>query len=96
MIKSKIGLKKLSGSNLFWIVIIIIAILFSTFIFSITRKKDIKQATIKEIEAVEDIGTVLAVRIKDYAISNNINSVDELDVKYVGEVRKKELKKKYK
>jgi DNA uptake protein ComE-like DNA-binding protein len=96
LIKLKTGSNKLFESKLFWIVIIIVAILFSTFIFSITRKKDIKEASISEIEQVYDIGSVLAVQIKEYAINNNIKSVDDLNIKYVGEVRKKELKKKFK
>jgi DNA uptake protein ComE-like DNA-binding protein len=80
-------------------IIAIVAALSILLFFSIataTHKEDIKQASVKDIEQVYDIGTTLAVQIKEYAVANNIKSVDELNVKYVGEVRKKELKKKFK
>jgi hypothetical protein len=84
------------NKNLIFIVLIVIAIVFSTFVFIETRRKDIRQASIQEIESIDKIGSILAPQIKDYAVKNNINTVDDLHVKNVGEKRKAELKKKYK
>lgn len=75
---------------------VIIAISFSTGVFAVTRKKDIKQATIQEISQTQYIDTKLATRIKDYAIQHNIKSVSQLKVKYVGDKRLNALEKKFK
>ena len=62
------------------------------------RKQDINKATIQQLDTVEDIGEVLSKEIYVYVQANNIATVSELDgkIKYLGDTRLKELKKKYK
>jgi DNA uptake protein ComE-like DNA-binding protein len=71
-------------------------ILTFTVIYMATDKQDIRYATLQEIEQVYDIGPILAKEIQDYAIKNDVKSVKDLDVKYVGEIRINHLRKKFK
>lgn len=81
-----------------YIIMIIMAIIFSTIVFAKTRKDNIHNASKTELESVQDIGEILSDQIYTYVQSNDIQSVDELKghIKYLGEVRIKELKKIYK
>ena len=76
---------------LFWL------ILFSL-PFVLTRKPNINTATMQQLDTVEDIGEGLSKEIYIYVQTNNIATVSELDgkIKYLGDTRLKELKKKYK
>lgn len=75
--------------------ILVGALGIGTFLY-LTQKQDIRTASIKEIEVVYDIGPALAAQIKNYAVTNNIESVDQLDIEQIGSVRMKALKKKFK
>lgn len=82
-----------------YIIIIIIAIVFSTIVFSYTRKSNIYNATVDEINAVsDDIGPKLSQEIYYYVHHNEITRVDDLKyrIDYLGVKRLKQLKEVYK
>lgn len=89
---------KFTKHYILYLLIIILSITFSTFIFVITRKIDINRATIKQIEKVHDIGPVIANDIYNYLRTHTIKSVKELkdEIPYLGEKRLKELGKEFK
>lgn len=73
------------------------ALIIGTFLYS-TQKENIYNATITDLDNVQEIGKVLSDKIYTYVQTNGIQSVDELKghIDNVGEVRLKELKKIYK
>ena len=81
-----------------FITILIIGTLFMSSFFYSSRKDNIHYATIAELDNVREIGEVLSDRIYVYVQTNGTEDVDELKghIKYLGEVRLKELKKIYK
>jgi len=83
--------------KIFAAVFLVGALIVSTFLYS-TKKENIYNATITELDNVQEIGKVLSNRIYTYVQTNDIQSVDELEgqIPNVGEVRIKELKKIYK
>lgn len=87
-----------SKQSKIFIILIIIAIIFSTVVFAYTRKENIQNASISDLESVHEVGEMLSNQIYVYVQTNDIERVDELKghIKYLGEVRLKELKKKYK
>ena len=83
--------------KIFVAVFLIGALIISTFLFC-TKKENIHNATINDLDNVQEIGEVLSDRIYLYVQTNGVENVDELKghIEYVGEVRLKELKKIYK
>lgn len=83
--------------KIFVAVFLIGTLIISTFLYC-TKKENIHDATIVELDNVREIGEVLSDRIYVYVKANGTEDVDELKghIKYLGEVRLKELKKIYK
>jgi len=81
----------------FTTIFIVGTLLIGAFLYS-TKKENIHNATISDLDNVQEIGKVLSNKIYTYVQTNDIQSVDELKGKIdnVGEVRIKELKKVYK
>ena len=61
------------------------------------KKENIHNATVIELDSIKEIGEVLSNRIFVYVQNNNVNTVDESKehIEYLGDIRVKELKKKY-
>jgi DNA uptake protein ComE-like DNA-binding protein len=83
--------------KIFAAVFLVGALIVSTFLYC-TKKDNIYNATITDLDNVHEIGEVLSNKIYTYVQTNGIQSVDELQghIPNVGEVRIKELKKIYK
>lgn len=83
--------------TVFTTIFLVGALIISTFLYC-TKKDNIYNATITDLDNVQEIGEVLSNKIYTYVQTNGIQSVDELQghIDNVGEVRIKELKKIYK
>ena len=83
--------------KIFAVVFLIGTLIISTFLFC-TKKENIHNATVIELDNVQEIGEVLSSKIYVYVQTNDVENVDELKghINYLGEVRLKELKGIYK
>lgn len=83
--------------KIFAAVFLVGALIVGTFLYS-TKKENIYNATVIELDSVQEIGKVLSKQIYVYVKNNGVERVDDLEghIKYLGEVRLKELKKIYK
>lgn len=82
----------------FFIAVFLIgALIIGTFLYC-SRKESIHNATVIELDNVQDIGEVLSKQIYSYVQTNSIDNVGELKghIKYLGDKRIDNLKKKYK